>query len=100
MKRLLLTSVAALFLATGTAHSASPWTEADGKNTIFIALKNVTCRDNAIYTVWIPYDTATQKQLNFLRITSNADAPVVGITLSGNDVLLNGVRCKDGRPEG
>jgi hypothetical protein len=97
MKKILLAGVAALsVLGASVAHAASPWTEADGENTIFIALKNVTCSDNATYTVWIPYDMTAQKQLNFLRITSNSNAPVTGVTMVGNDVLLNGVRCKDG----
>jgi hypothetical protein len=52
--RTLLTGIAALLMATSAVHAASPWTEADGENTIFLALKNVTC-GTVRYTVWIPY---------------------------------------------
>jgi hypothetical protein len=92
-------AIAALMLWATSASAGSPWTEADGEDVVFFALKKVICSDSVTYIVWVPYNTALNKQLDFLRITSDADAPIKGITLSGNNVLLNGVRCTDGRPE-
>jgi hypothetical protein len=59
-------------MATSAVHAASPWTEADGENTIFFAWKNVTC-GTVRYTVWIPYDLAAKKSLDFYRVTPTSD---------------------------
>jgi hypothetical protein len=54
MKKLLLAGIAVLsMLYASIAAAVSPWTKADGENTIFLALKNVTC-GTVRYTVWIP----------------------------------------------
>jgi hypothetical protein len=70
--RTLLAGIAALLMATSAVHAASPWTEADGENTIFFAWKNVTC-GTVRYTVWIPYDLAAKKSLDFYRVTPTSD---------------------------
>ena len=102
----LLTGVAALFLATGTAHAQ--WTEADGKDTIFMAWKGVTCNGIRL-TLWKPYNLTEQKHLNFWRITANPpDTPIahlkgkitIGEVDMFPDVFLNGERCMDDNPKG
>jgi hypothetical protein len=86
--------IAALLMATSAVHAASPWTEADGENTVFIALKNVTC-GTVGYTVWVPYDLTAKKTLDFYRVTPTSDTPVTGkITMAGGDVFLDGKRCE------
>jgi hypothetical protein len=100
VKKLLLVGIAALSVLYASAvHAAgSPWTEADGKDVYFLALKNVRC-GNVNYTVWQPIREKTEKPrkpkkaLNFLRITSDENRPVTGISMDGEDVLLNGKRC-------
>jgi hypothetical protein len=94
MKPFLLATAFVLTLSTA-AHTASPWTEADGEDTIFIAWKGVTC--GAVkYTVWLPYNLAAKKTLDFYRITPTSDTPITGkITMAGEDVFLNGERCMD-----
>src|SRR5262245_57471700 len=84
-----------LALTTIAANAASPWTEADGENVVFIPHNTVICSDGWAYTVWGPFDTAANKQLDFLRITSNRDGPVTGITMEREDIFLNGNRCTD-----
>jgi hypothetical protein len=100
MKKLLLTSIAALFLATGAAHAQ--WTEADGKGVIFLAWKGVKCNGVKL-TMWRPYNTEEQKFLDFWRFTS--EAPIKGKITIGNvdafpDVFLDGERCMDDNPKG
>jgi hypothetical protein len=96
MKKLLLTGIAVLsMLYASIAAAVSPWTEADGENTIFLAWKNVTC-GTVRYTVWIPYDLSAKKTLDFYRITPTSDTPITGkITMAGEDVFLDGKRCMD-----
>jgi len=84
-----------LALTTVAVNAASPWTEADGENVVFSAHNTVICSDGWAYTAWIPFDTAAQKQLNFLRVTSNQEGPFTGITMERDDVFLNGERCTD-----
>jgi hypothetical protein len=97
MKKLLLAGIAVLsMLYASIAAAVSPWTEADGENTIFLAWKNVTC-GTVRYTVWIPYDLAAKKTLDFYRITPTSDTPITTgkITMAGADVFLDGKRCMD-----
>jgi len=101
MKKLLLTGIAALFLATGTAHAGSPWTEADGPDVIFIALTKFRCgpaREIEV-VLWQPYNTVTQKQLDFQRVTStNSNEPLAGrMTYKDNTFFYDGKPCE--RPE-
>jgi hypothetical protein len=97
MKKALLAGIAALsVLSASIAAAVSHWTEADGENTIFLAWKNVTC-GTVRYTVWIPYDLAAKKTLDFYRITPTSDTPITTgkITMAGADVFLDGKRCMD-----
>jgi hypothetical protein len=77
----------------------SPWTEADGKDVVFIALKKVACgtgENVQRFAVWLPYNTAAKKQLDFYRITPLFDAPVTGkITMVNGEVFLDGKKCVD-----
>jgi hypothetical protein len=74
MRILLLAGVAALsVLYVSTADAVSPWTEADGKDVVFIALKKVACgtgENVQRFAVWLPYNTAAKRQLDFYRHNS------------------------------
>jgi len=106
MKAAIIAGCAVLFLATGAAHAQ--WTEADGKDTIFIAWKSVRC-DGIKLTLWKPYNLKEKKNLNFWRITANPpNAPVahlkgkitIGEVDAFPDVFIDGERCLDDNPKG
>jgi len=85
----------AFILAIGPAQAAgNPWTEADGKDRIFLAWKRVKCGDTH-YTVWIPYDLVLKKQLDFLRIVADGEHHGGKLAMRGEDVFLNDERCLD-----
>jgi len=76
MRKVLLTGVVALLLATGTAHAeavwSNPWEEADEPDRIYFLLRTVACglgKDVQRFAIWPPYDLAAKKTLDFYRVT-------------------------------
>jgi hypothetical protein len=95
MKKTLLAGIAALLMATSAAHAGSPWTEADGEDVIFIAIKRIAC-EGVNYGVWQPYNVKLQKQLDFLRLTPLSDTPITGkFTHTDQGWFRNGKLCED-----
>jgi len=75
----------------------NPWTEADGPDVIFLATRNMTCGDVS-YTVWTPYNTKLNKQLDFLRVVANGEHRGGKITMQGDDFFIDGKRCLPAPP--
>jgi hypothetical protein len=95
MTRFFIAGIAALLAATSAAHTASPWTEADGEDVIFIAMKRIAC-EGVNYVVWQPYNVKLQKQLDFLRLTPLSDTPITGkFTHTDQGWFRNGKLCED-----
>jgi hypothetical protein len=82
-----------LIMAVRPAPAAgNPWTEADGPDRIFIAVRGMQC-GNVHYTVWRPYDTKLNKQLDFLRIVADGEHKGGKLTMENGEFMLDGVRC-------
>jgi hypothetical protein len=100
MKKLLLTGIAALFLATGTARAdwGNPWEQADGPDRIYILLRTVACgfgKDVQRFAIWQPYDRAAKKTLDFYRITPQLPPkPLKGkATFIDGQLAIDGEKC-------
>jgi hypothetical protein len=104
MKRFLLAAAFACIASAAHAQGwGNPWEEADGKDRIYIPLTSVACglgKDVQRFMIWLPYDTAANKSLDFYRLTPQLPAmPLKGkITIKEGDkfpeIFLDGKKCE------
>jgi hypothetical protein len=104
MKRLLLAAAFACIASAAHAQGwGNPWEEADGRDRIYIPLTSVACglgKDVQRFMIWLPYDTAANKSLDFYRLTPQLPAmPLKGkITIKEGDkfpeIFLDGKKCE------